>query len=273
MSGGLVWDTPGVTPASNEGSTKNNKATAEPIRKLRRRKWTRRRILVDYPYASERTQQYLRLLAENAKLSVTVDKVSDQLVETKLKLTETEEKLAQTKADLLRSRQDVSLAKSKLSALGVDTKDFGSPDLDGKNNPLQEFLSKNEQVNQIGSKISQWVQSARKGSEDMSTTGNGADAGESAAGTNTADAVRENRKRSDSASSTGGLDALMNKDTNGSSIGSRGFDWKKVGRGALLERMSQSGSPSFTRRKRVSADSSDGMSKIDLSSSITEESS
>jgi hypothetical protein len=56
----------------------------------RRRKWTRSRVLVDYPYASAMTREYLKLVASKAELQVTVEKLSEQLVETKMSLTSLE---------------------------------------------------------------------------------------------------------------------------------------------------------------------------------------
>lgn len=65
---------------------------------FRRRKWTRRRVLVDYPLASERTRHYLKLLAENARLSVTAAKLSEQVSQTKTALTQTEIELTEARA-------------------------------------------------------------------------------------------------------------------------------------------------------------------------------
>ena len=77
----------------------------------RRRKWTRSRVLVDYPCASAMTREYLKLVASKAKLQVTVEKLSEQLVETKMSLTgleaeqhdfheETRRKIQKLKAEL-----------------------------------------------------------------------------------------------------------------------------------------------------------------------------
>jgi hypothetical protein len=57
----------------------------------RRRKWTRTRVLVDYPHASTSSREYLKLVAQRASLMVSVEKLSEQLVETKMKLTTLEE--------------------------------------------------------------------------------------------------------------------------------------------------------------------------------------
>ena len=86
----LVWDNPGIASMSEK-----------PTRLFRRRRWTRQRVLIDYLSASESTKQYLKLLSENARLSLSASKISEQLIETKVLLTETEEKLAHAN-DLLR---------------------------------------------------------------------------------------------------------------------------------------------------------------------------
>lgn len=70
-----------------------------PLRKVRRRKWTRRRVLVDYPHASEQSKHFLKLLAQNASLAYAANKISDQLVETKMKLTDTQLKTHQNEED------------------------------------------------------------------------------------------------------------------------------------------------------------------------------
>eukprot|EP00536_Pseudo-nitzschia_multiseries_P016127 jgi/Psemu1/44934/gm1.44934_g len=53
----------------------------------RRRKWTRSRTLIDYPYASKMTQEYLKLIAEKSRLDAGLEKLSGQLVDTKMSLT------------------------------------------------------------------------------------------------------------------------------------------------------------------------------------------
>jgi hypothetical protein len=99
----LCWD----SAASEKG---------EIIRPYRRRKWTRPRVLVSYPYASQRTLEYLRILGENMRLGVSVIKLSDQLVETKTALTETEERLLVTKEE---SRAELENMKTKLKDTGA----------------------------------------------------------------------------------------------------------------------------------------------------------
>jgi len=93
------------------------------VRPFRRRKWTRRRVLVSYPNASQPTLEYLRLLAENMRLGVSVTKLSDQLVETKTALTEKEAVLLETKEEA-RVEQDrlttrIKKAEELLDELGL----------------------------------------------------------------------------------------------------------------------------------------------------------
>jgi hypothetical protein len=56
----------------------------------RRRKWTRLRVLIDYPYASTMTKEYLKLVADKARLDGSVDKLAGQLVELKMGMTQLE---------------------------------------------------------------------------------------------------------------------------------------------------------------------------------------
>ena len=70
-----------------------------PLRRIRRRKWTRRRVLIDYPFASEQTQAFMQLLAENASLKVAANNISNHLVETKMKVTQAELQSQQTEEE------------------------------------------------------------------------------------------------------------------------------------------------------------------------------
>lgn len=93
-------------------SDKRENVVGTFVRNFRRRKWTRRRVLVDYPLASERTRHYLKLLAENARLSATAANLSDQLGRTKISLTQTELDLSKANAKL----------ETILGAAGIDVK-------------------------------------------------------------------------------------------------------------------------------------------------------
>ena len=206
----LVWDNPG----------------SDMSRKIRRRQWSRQRVLVDYPFCSERTKHYLKLLAENARLTITATKISDQLVETKTKLTETEEALMELKST---KQAEVALATTSTHSTSNDdliktsssspTASAGGGGPPGKR--IQEFLQKNDQVKEIGSKISQWV--ARKTSEDFVSNDSLDELGP--------DGIpARQRSGSDQAtlSSTGSVDSGHNPNT---------FNWRKVGRGGLIEKL------------------------------------
>lgn len=195
----LIWDNPG------DGYE----------RKIRRRKWSRQRVLVDYPYASERTKQYLKLLAENARLTVTSTKISDQLVETKTKLTEMEEAMMQLKAE--KTVEMAKLAEELKQQDDISKTTGSSGQATGKR--IQDFLQKKEQVKEIGSKISQWV--GRKSSEDFTSSDSLDDLhNDAAAGPKSID---------HSMSNSGSLQ--------GSESGINSFNWRKVGRGGLIEKL------------------------------------
>ena len=162
----LVWDNPGVNGE----------------RRLRRRKWSRQRVLVDYPYSSDFTRQYLQLLAENARLTVTTNKISDQLVETKTALTGSEEVLMNEKSHALLREQALKAEIARLQALlrtgntapnnSANSSEHYNPKEDPDNpqnlNPIQEFLQKNEEnVKGLGNKFQQFLGRHRSDSKDQ----------------------------------------------------------------------------------------------------------
>ena len=245
-----VWDNPGTEPG-DKGI----------LRKVRRRKWTRRRVLIDYPYASEQSKEYLKLLAENARLTVTSNKISDQLVETKTALTDQEELLLRaqaTAATETKALQDELLLKDELlREAGIDTVQGAQQQQAQQqrhrsgstgNNPLQEFMAKHEQMKGIGSKISQWVKSGRMGDgpnpqsnspNPTNNNNNNNTAEPSGAGSTTTtseDRTDETVSSPDRESSSN----KNNKDTTSRRSQSPkpgGFDWKKVGRGTFLDKL------------------------------------
>lgn len=93
------------------------------VRPYRRRRWTRRRVLVSYPNASQPTLEYLRLLGENMRLGVSVTKLSDQLVTTKTELTEKESALLETteekRVEAERFMTRIKKAEELLGELGI----------------------------------------------------------------------------------------------------------------------------------------------------------
>jgi hypothetical protein len=155
----LAWD--------HSGSSTENGSL--PERRIRRRKWTRQRLLVDYPFASERTQNYLKLVAENARLSVTSSKISDQLVETKMILTETEEELMQIKEEKAQQAQQIEGLKTDLDIKDALLRELGFP-VEGNGSHGDAGGPLHEHVKDIGSKISQWVgSSVRKTGDDANS--------------------------------------------------------------------------------------------------------
>jgi hypothetical protein len=117
----MVWDNPGTTSTAAKLSSN---VDGTPTRLFRRRRWSRQRVLVDYFCASESAKQYLKLLAENARLSLSCSKISEQLIETKLMLTEAEEKLVYMN-DLLKQRD-----KNVPEESGQQSKSLQSPIVD-----------------------------------------------------------------------------------------------------------------------------------------------
>jgi hypothetical protein len=108
----MIWDNSGAANDQSAPSLpgQSKAASSVPVRTFRRRRWMRQRALVDYLHASESSRQFLRLLAENAKLSVGAGKICDQLIETKLALTEAEEKLSVLSDTLQRKEERLKVA-------------------------------------------------------------------------------------------------------------------------------------------------------------------
>ena len=98
-------------------------------RPYRRRRWTRQRALQSYPHASKSTLQFLRLLSENARLSVTVTKLSDQLVGTKNRLTEAEIVIVSTKEEYAREtdtlKRDLQVRDETILRMGGERGESG----------------------------------------------------------------------------------------------------------------------------------------------------
>lgn len=162
---------------------------------IRRRKWIRRRILTDYPLASERTRQYLKLCAENARLFMTATKLSEQLGQTKHALTDAEARLAQARVATPRNDGE---SDNILHNLDMDVVSIASTSEIGANS------------NHLGSKITQWVRSARKASEDLSIPDSGKEE--------------------------------MIHDETEESLQQQKFPWAKIGRGGLIEKIAKTNS-------------------------------
>jgi len=103
------FDNPGTTIQGNKQDT--------VLRPVRRRKWTRQRALVDYPHASESSRCFLRLMAQHRYATLTANKMSEQLVQTKVALTEMESTQMQCKDELTTHVRELKLllgAENKL---------------------------------------------------------------------------------------------------------------------------------------------------------------
>jgi hypothetical protein len=188
---------------------------------FRRRKWVRRRALVRYPHASEATLQFLNLLAENAKLNMSMTKLSDQLVETKTKLTEAEATLIATKEDLTHHAQmlETELKQREELVRVLQSSFIASDDVetDSLNKKQKDQLqSIRAHLQKIVPPVTNSVTAAR--GDDASKTG------ETATGLNPA-------ATSDTTT------ASVSSSTTPATTPSKSFDWSKLGRGAILDKM------------------------------------
>jgi len=136
----------------------------------RRRKWTRLRVLIDYPHASKMTREYLKLVAEKATLEVNTDKLSGHLVETKMCLTDLQaEHLAYQERTNTRIRELERQVEEKNKILSL-VEDGAGVKLTGESNGIASLPSggmatsqehkKLDQVAEIRSAVTQWVSNA-----------------------------------------------------------------------------------------------------------------
>jgi len=130
----------------------------------RRRKWTRSRTLIDYPYASKMTQEYLKLIAEKSRLNFSLDKVSGQLVETKMNLTTLEAEKERTDAHIRELEHNLEEktnrsgpiehgAGSKLSRAAARTID----NIRYASDSSLKSTDSTKKVEEIRSAVTQWV--------------------------------------------------------------------------------------------------------------------
>lgn len=113
----------------------------------RRRKWTRSRVLIDYPHASAMTQEYLKLVAEKASLDVTVEKLSNQLVTTKMDLTTLEAEhlsLQETMAIKMSKLEKELDEKTKLLEVSEESRSKLQKDLEERDRKLLENTKESE---------------------------------------------------------------------------------------------------------------------------------
>lgn len=234
-----VWDNPGEQVAEDGARAAGKTNTSDKqsfLRRLRRRKWTRQRVLVDYPHACEFTRQYLKLVAENARLTVTTNKISDQLVETKTALTENEELL-------MNERSDAAVTIARLTNEVTQLRKNGKHQLNDEgqnqnhNNPIQEFLQKNEQVKGIQSKLQKWVASrGRSDSKDLEYRSQTDSTDLTSSGGKPQKLAQEPEVETLSSIPPSALEGPPRESSmNLGGVG--GFDWKKVGSGNFFEKL------------------------------------
>lgn len=222
----LCWDSPGET--------------GEPSvfrRRVRRRKWTRRRALLSYPFASERTREYLKSIAENAVLEVTTSKLNDQLIETKFQLTQCEEKLMHEdelvqKVERLEANsntlsKELSECKQKLTDCrnGVKTSLKSGVALEHDVSvPSDDVVVEGslrrprlEDVDKIRSALTNFVSDTSDRVRFRSDDGTAPD--------------------SDAEDSSSSSHSQKADGTDASDGGLEAFDWKRFGRGAVLDKL------------------------------------
>ena len=148
----------------------------------RRRKWTRARTLMDYPYASNMTREYLKLIAEKSRLDASVEKLSGQLVDTKMGLTTLEAEKEQTNARIQKLEHELHFKNESLGLLenrmGSESRKEGVADnvlliTDASSRQLDSTSKGNE----IRSAVTQWVsntvQKTTSKGETIATEANG----------------------------------------------------------------------------------------------------
>jgi hypothetical protein len=172
-------------------------------------------VLVDYLHASTATKHFLEVLCHNARLSAAAGKVFDQLVETKVALTEAEEKLSLLNDAM--HRKDALLKEA-----GIADNDWDSRTLDEANGfsnlKLGDVLNGSLQA---GSDLE------LKPSEDTTLSQEQrAISARSADGERLEGSLRLEQKGTS---------------TTGSVNDSEKFDWKKIGRGAILNKLKPPG--------------------------------
>jgi hypothetical protein len=148
-------------PARYRGEFRVPEKGAANITK-RRRKWIRPRTLIDYPYASNMTREYLKLIADRSRLDASVEKLSGQLVDTKMSLTTLEAEKERTDGVIKELERDLHYKNEilgmvengegmKLSKGGVAENILRISDASSKSS------DSTKKVDEIRSAVSQWV--------------------------------------------------------------------------------------------------------------------
>jgi len=238
----LCWDHPNVKGTS-------------VLRPYRRRKWTRKRALLSYPYASEPSKHFLRLMAENERNAIIASKLGDQLVDTKTKLTQAEENYITTKETLSSERDSL---KQELTAREDEIHrmlqaGFAPDSGAGSAQPTQ--MNRLDQISKEGmTKVKGLVTT-------VVSTGS----------TAISSAAQSLRKPPDDRTVTTEEDSSSDN-----SEGQQRFDWRKLGRGAFLDHIKKTQQTASLVRQGISRRTNRespraSEEEVALSSSSTEE--
>lgn len=192
----------------------------------RRRKWIRPRTLIDYPYASNMTREYLKLIADKSRLESSVDKLSEQLVETKMCLTANEAERERTETRIRELERDLD-DKNKILGLvehggGLKLTKSGTPEtlnhlprssdgsVDSNNSSSNNSKKK---ADHIRSAVTQWVSNTvQKQLHQQTDDDDDGTAGTSSATTNT-EGKKGETFRSDTNSTSLSDDTTTDKST------------------------------------------------------------
>jgi hypothetical protein len=172
---------------------------------LRCRRWNRQRILTAYPFMCERTKAYLSLYAENARLGVACRKISEQLGATKTKLTDTEETLTRY---MSRLEKAVKLLDKVAPHSMMD---------EAHKSEIMQFLAENKAIDSI---VRNHATRKALYVTDISTVLGPVDDD-----VNINDSMQTNEGSLDVSSNSSAGDMLGN------------FDWKRLARGGLRDRI------------------------------------
>jgi hypothetical protein len=130
-------------------------------RPYRRRRWTRQRALLSYPRASQTSLHFLRVLAENVRLSVVVTKLTDQLVDTKHKLTEAESVIISTKQQFAKEteflKREIKLRDETILRLPREPSDSADTT---PSKPKGNDLRLDQHIDKVRNVAGSWVSSA-----------------------------------------------------------------------------------------------------------------
>mmetsp|Transcript_6013 Transcript_6013/g.9528 ORF Transcript_6013/g.9528 Transcript_6013/m.9528 type:complete len:538 (+) Transcript_6013:237-1850(+) len=246
-------------------------------RPYRRRRWTRQRALRAYPHASQKTMEYLRLLSENSRLSVTNTKLSDQLVETKTKLTEIEGALVSACEETAKEQTDLQHLRIKLTEIN-ETFFSAKKEAEKQKNEFElQFKKQDEEIQETQKQITLKINEKSPPKREPrrlsflgeKTKTNVTETVKPETNNNVVENIVSKEQIEKMKNVAGGFasslvssatnaasnafrktleDRTVNTDAEEESISSsvsstenRNFDWKMIGRGALIEKVSPAG--------------------------------